>query len=398
MGALTGTLHSSRSARPSTIPTTFLKLPSRFSTGPRSPAAPLRHYGKGAQYGLRKSQRQRRNRLLPELRQGALRQLRAQRGWRADPLRTLLDGMADLPTAFGPTASGRAQPFGSRGAGSDSRRGRHVQRPVLQRFHPRGRLRGAHQHHRPLPDLRPVHCGLDPLPVVRGLPHGQGAARRPAGARSVRIERGGQLAEPGHADAEPGPTRRRTRSSEPRLLHSRPGRAGSGRAGYGRLSASVCGTVPAAPSIAIPGPIHAALSAHSAGSARVLPPLVLGTQGAGRRYRADCPGAVVSAGAAGCLPRPLHGICLAADADCVGRLADRSPSWRFARRIQMSCYILIRRLRVPAFVLLVGVIALLAQAHILGWDKSWPLYLILAGVLLLAERAALAAAGGDVGL
>jgi hypothetical protein len=63
----------------------------------------------------------------------------------------------------------------------------------------------------------------------------------------------------------------------------------------------------------------------------------------------------------------------------------------------MSRYILIRRLRVPAFVLLVGVIALLAQAHILGWDKSWPLYLILAGVLLLAERAALAAEGGYPG-
>lgn len=59
----------------------------------------------------------------------------------------------------------------------------------------------------------------------------------------------------------------------------------------------------------------------------------------------------------------------------------------------MSRYILIRRLRGPAFLLLVGVIALLAQAHILGWDQSWPLFLILAGVLLLAERAALAAEG-----
>jgi hypothetical protein len=56
----------------------------------------------------------------------------------------------------------------------------------------------------------------------------------------------------------------------------------------------------------------------------------------------------------------------------------------------MSRYILIRRLRGPAFLLLVGVIALLAQAHILDWGQSWPLYLILAGVLLLAERAALA--------
>jgi hypothetical protein len=56
-------------------------------------------------------------------------------------------------------------------------------------------------------------------------------------------------------------------------------------------------------------------------------------------------------------------------------------------------YFLIRRLRGPAFLLLVGVNALLAQAHILGWSRSWPFYLILAGVLALAERAALASAG-----
>jgi hypothetical protein len=60
----------------------------------------------------------------------------------------------------------------------------------------------------------------------------------------------------------------------------------------------------------------------------------------------------------------------------------------------MSRYILIRRLRGPAFLLLVGVIALLAQAHVLSWGKSWPLFLILAGVLLLAERAALSFDGG----
>jgi hypothetical protein len=60
----------------------------------------------------------------------------------------------------------------------------------------------------------------------------------------------------------------------------------------------------------------------------------------------------------------------------------------------MSRYVMIRRLRGPAFLLLVGINALLAQANILGWGKSWPLYLILAGVLALAERAALAAEGG----
>jgi hypothetical protein len=59
----------------------------------------------------------------------------------------------------------------------------------------------------------------------------------------------------------------------------------------------------------------------------------------------------------------------------------------------MNRYILIRRLRGPAFLLLIGALALLSQANILGWDKSWPLFLILAGVLLLAERAALATGG-----
>lgn len=59
----------------------------------------------------------------------------------------------------------------------------------------------------------------------------------------------------------------------------------------------------------------------------------------------------------------------------------------------MSRYILIRRLRGPAFLLLVGVNALLAQRGILGWGQSWPFYMILAGVLALAERAALASEG-----
>lgn len=59
----------------------------------------------------------------------------------------------------------------------------------------------------------------------------------------------------------------------------------------------------------------------------------------------------------------------------------------------MNRYILIRRLYGPAFLLLTGVNALLSQADILGWGHSWPFYLILLGVLKLAERAALAAEG-----
>jgi len=59
----------------------------------------------------------------------------------------------------------------------------------------------------------------------------------------------------------------------------------------------------------------------------------------------------------------------------------------------MNRYIMIRRLRGPAVLLLIGVMALLSQANILGWGQSWPLILILIGLLLLAERAALATGG-----
>ncbi len=55
----------------------------------------------------------------------------------------------------------------------------------------------------------------------------------------------------------------------------------------------------------------------------------------------------------------------------------------------------LRRLRGPAMILLTGVIALLDQFGILTWSHAWPLYLILLGVIALAERAALAAMPPD---
>ncbi len=57
----------------------------------------------------------------------------------------------------------------------------------------------------------------------------------------------------------------------------------------------------------------------------------------------------------------------------------------------MSRYILIRRLRGPAFLLLIGIVALLHQSGLVYhmWRLFWPLALILWGLLLLAERAAL---------
>lgn len=61
----------------------------------------------------------------------------------------------------------------------------------------------------------------------------------------------------------------------------------------------------------------------------------------------------------------------------------------------MSRYILIRGLRWPTIVLLIGTLALLHQMGAIPyfWRLLWPLLLILVGVLLLAERAALATEG-----
>jgi hypothetical protein len=55
----------------------------------------------------------------------------------------------------------------------------------------------------------------------------------------------------------------------------------------------------------------------------------------------------------------------------------------------MNRYLMIRRLRGPLFLLLLGVCALLHQMGVLGFWHAWPLFLILWGVLLLAERAAI---------
>jgi len=56
----------------------------------------------------------------------------------------------------------------------------------------------------------------------------------------------------------------------------------------------------------------------------------------------------------------------------------------------MNRYIMIHRLTGPAILLLLGVVALLHQAHVVSFQIFWPLLLILIGVIKLAERAAMA--------
>jgi hypothetical protein len=59
-------------------------------------------------------------------------------------------------------------------------------------------------------------------------------------------------------------------------------------------------------------------------------------------------------------------------------------------------YILIRRLRAPAVLLLIGVLALLHQIGVIDhfWHLFWPLLFILIGAILLAERAVLSVDSG----
>lgn len=56
----------------------------------------------------------------------------------------------------------------------------------------------------------------------------------------------------------------------------------------------------------------------------------------------------------------------------------------------MNRYIFIHRLTGPAILVLLGLVALLSQAHLARFSIFVPLLLILLGVLKLAERAALA--------
>lgn len=54
----------------------------------------------------------------------------------------------------------------------------------------------------------------------------------------------------------------------------------------------------------------------------------------------------------------------------------------------MNSWYTLRRMRGAIYLILIGILALLNQYRILTWDQSWPFFLIVPGVLMLAERAA----------
>jgi hypothetical protein len=54
----------------------------------------------------------------------------------------------------------------------------------------------------------------------------------------------------------------------------------------------------------------------------------------------------------------------------------------------MNRWYQVRRLRGAVILILIGVLALLNQWNILYWHNSWPLILIVVGLLMVVERAA----------
>jgi Domain of unknown function (DUF5668) len=54
----------------------------------------------------------------------------------------------------------------------------------------------------------------------------------------------------------------------------------------------------------------------------------------------------------------------------------------------MNSYLWIHRIKGPAMLVVFGITALLDEWDIISYHRSWPLYLIVLGVLQLAERAA----------
>jgi hypothetical protein len=54
----------------------------------------------------------------------------------------------------------------------------------------------------------------------------------------------------------------------------------------------------------------------------------------------------------------------------------------------MNSYLWLHRIKGPAMLLVFGITALLNEWDIISYGRSWPLYLIVLGVLQLAERAA----------
>src|ERR1700756_4978307 len=65
-----------------------------------------------------------------------------------------------------------------------------------------------------------------------------------------------------------------------------------------------------------------------------------------------------------------------------------SPARATRGRWTMSPYLFIHRIKGPAMLVVFGITALLHEWDILTFGRSWPLYLIVLGVLQLAERAA----------
>jgi hypothetical protein len=58
----------------------------------------------------------------------------------------------------------------------------------------------------------------------------------------------------------------------------------------------------------------------------------------------------------------------------------------------MNNYLMIRRIRGPVYILTAGVLGLFAEFTRYGWDRTWPIWIIVTGLLMFAEYSARSAA------
>ena len=211
-------------------------------------------------------------------------------------------------------------------------------------------------------------------------------------------ERGGQLVESGWATASAGDAGKRGPTGSWTWAASSGESGGISRPYQQVPYHAVSGAVYAATAAGIRGSGHAPTAAGSSGVLEAKEPI--------RRVDPDWIWIAAAAEPAGISGRARDSYSVAADLYRDRRVACRPAELRIRRRYRhrdreqggaaMNRYILIRRLRGTGDSAAAGDIALLHQAGLVEfWSLFFPLLLILIGVLKLAERAALAAAGDE---
>src|SRR5258707_5128062 len=88
--------------------------------------------------------------------------------------------------------------------------------------------------------------------------------------------------------------------------------------------------------------------------------------------------------------RSLDRAWLAAARHRIGTLSAGAPSpaapWKRPGRCAMNDWMRINRIRGPVYILTAGVLGLLAEFTRYGWSRTWPVWIIVTGLLKFAQH------------